>query len=470
MMLELIAYHAGRAPNDLAIYESGREMSYAETLVALNRLIAALSELPLRQGQLVGVACQIDYLHLMMMFALEALGVVGLPFAQPTDPGIEKALRHCDLILAPKPPAVARPYFEVSPEWLRDILAGHGPVPAALPVVEAPGYVLTTSGTTGAAKAMRLAASALTLRENDRIWQYGLSRTSRFAVAMPIIVGGIYSTARACLRARGCLIFPSGLLPEITLPFTTHILLLPIHVRNLLELLPRGYVPKHPLMLISMGARLPAALRSSAVARLGAVIHDGYGANETGPIAVVNVDGVGHILPGVDIKIVDQTGNMVPFGDVGIIRARSHSQITGYLESAHNAQYLREGWFDTGDIGRQPSSRLLQVIGRPDAMLNIGGLKVAAEEIEDLLIQAQIARDAAVCGIAFNGGIAEIYLALEDPLGSDAEIMAAAGKHIGSNLGRIHIVRISKVPRGAAGKILRAEVARLIESTMAPSS
>jgi acyl-CoA synthetase (AMP-forming)/AMP-acid ligase II len=469
-MLEVIAYHARRAPDSIAAYVDGRELTYLDMLKALSRLVVGLQGLPLMPGQLVGVACPSDFLHLMMMFALEALGIVALPFAQPTDPGIEKALVHCNLILASQPTLVARPFVQVTLEWLRSVISGPDPSAIAVPSVRAPGYVLTTSGTTGAAKAMRLGAASLTLREHDRIWQYGLTRTSRFSVAMPITVGGVYSTARACLRARGAVIFQAGAAPEVSLPFTTHVVLLPIHVRHLLNLLPPAYVPTQPLALISMGARLPDSLRNRAVERLGAVVHDGYGANETGPISVVDANGQGDVLPGVEIRIVNDAGEPLRFGEVGHIWVRSHSQITGYLEPEHSKRYLHDGWFDTGDLGKQSSSRLLQVLGRPDAMLNIGGLKVASEEIEDLLITQQVAKDIAVCALPDAEGIQELYVALVDPAGGDAHLMASIAHHLGANFGHIRVVRFARIPRGAGGKIQRNELQRLLQEVVGRSA
>jgi acyl-coenzyme A synthetase/AMP-(fatty) acid ligase len=213
-----------------------------------------------------------------------------------------------------------------------------------------------------------------------------------------------------------------------------------------------------------MGARLSLALRSRAVGKLHATVHDGYGANETGPISVVDADGAGDILPDVEVEVVDDEGKVLPDGELGRIRVRSASQISGYLEPEHDRRYLQGGWFDTGDMGKIVSPRRLLVLGRPDAMLNVGGLKVAAEEIEDLLMRGAIAGDSAVCTIPGPDGIHELYVAVVDAPGDDSQLATAVGRHLGGNFGHIRILRLNKIPRGSGGKVLRLELARLVAS------
>lgn len=90
-----------------------------------------------------------------------------------------------------------------------------------------------------------------------------------------------------------------------------------------------------------------------------------------------------------EIRIVDADGNDVPDGEAGELITRGPYTLRGYYRAPeHNARaFTPDGFYRTGDIvRRRPGSGNLVVEGRAKDLINRGGEKISAEEIEDVLL------------------------------------------------------------------------------------
>ncbi|RJE78364.1 2,3-dihydroxybenzoate-AMP ligase [Pseudoalteromonas sp. MSK9-3] len=103
--------------------------------------------------------------------------------------------------------------------------------------------------------------------------------------------------------------------------------------------------------------------------------------------SVINTQGK-PISPDDEIKIVDEQGNDVPPGTVGRLLTRGPYTFRGYYKSPlHNADaFDEEGFYSSGDLIKQLPSGHLVVEGRDKDQINRGGEKIAAEEVENLLL------------------------------------------------------------------------------------
>ncbi|HEU5322185.1 MAG TPA: AMP-binding protein, partial [Methylomirabilota bacterium] len=92
--------------------------------------------------------------------------------------------------------------------------------------------------------------------------------------------------------------------------------------------------------------------------------------------------------PGDEIRIVDEDGVEVPEGRVGELECRGPYTIRGYYRAeAHNAvAFTPDGFYRTGDLVRRHPSGNLVVEGRKKDLINRGGEKISAEEVEDLIL------------------------------------------------------------------------------------
>jgi acyl-coenzyme A synthetase/AMP-(fatty) acid ligase len=319
-------------------------------------------------------------------------------------------------------------------------------------------------------KCVPLDQAAIEARDNNRVWQYGLTDATRFLVALAVNVTGVLFTARGVLRCGGALLFWSPERPLQAFARCTHTILLPMHVRALLDLIPTDYQPARRVKLYCLGARLGIALRERAVGRLGVEMQNVYGTNEAGACLWIGSNDIGEVLPGVELAVVDHAGKPLPKGVPGMLLARAPEMSHGYLDAALTRERYRDGWFITGDQGVLHGIRQIQLLGRVDALLNIGGVKIAPEEIEDLLLQDKLGVDLAVCAMPDRDGIGELYVGIEGALLSDAQLSSIVGARLGVNFGSIHLVHVPAIPRSDRGKLQRVRLAEVIREQLATSS
>ncbi len=90
-----------------------------------------------------------------------------------------------------------------------------------------------------------------------------------------------------------------------------------------------------------------------------------------------------------EIRVVDEFGDPVPDGEPGVLLTRGPCTPRGYYRATeHNARaFTPDGWYRTGDIIRLRADGNLVVEGRDKDMINRGGEKISAEEVENFAYQ-----------------------------------------------------------------------------------
>jgi 2,3-dihydroxybenzoate-AMP ligase len=93
--------------------------------------------------------------------------------------------------------------------------------------------------------------------------------------------------------------------------------------------------------------------------------------------------------PDDELKVVDADGEEVAAGEVGELLTRGPYTVRGYYRSPeHNARaFDDEGFYHTGDLVEMTAEGYVRVVGRKKDQINRGGEKIAAEEIENVLLQ-----------------------------------------------------------------------------------
>lgn len=106
----------------------------------------------------------------------------------------------------------------------------------------------------------------------------------------------------------------------------------------------------------------------------------------------------GRIAPGVDCEAVDpDTRLSVGLGVEGELRVRGPERMLGYLDPEQTAAQTDErGWFYTGDLGVVDDEGCVSVTGRMKDIINRGGEKFSARDIEDMLVAHPLIAAAAV--------------------------------------------------------------------------
>ena len=95
--------------------------------------------------------------------------------------------------------------------------------------------------------------------------------------------------------------------------------------------------------------------------------------------------------PGDEVYLVDEDGNVVPDGEPGELIVRGPYTLRGYFRSPeHNARaFTPDGFYRSGDLLRKHPSGNYVVEGRVKDLINRGGEKISAEEVENLILAHQ---------------------------------------------------------------------------------
>jgi malonyl-CoA/methylmalonyl-CoA synthetase len=226
-------------------------------------------------------------------------------------------------------------------------------------------------------------------------------------------------------------------------------------------------------VMISGSAALPVATLEEWRRISGHTLLERYGMTELGMALSNPLHGsrkpgfVGTPLPGVEVRLVNETGESVPPGTPGEIEVRGPSVFLEYWRRPDATRdAFRQGWFRTGDtaVFEDGSYRLL---GRSNVdIIKTGGFKVSALEIEEALRAHPAIAECAVVGIADPDWGERVSVAVE--LGAGAELSLEALQHWArERLAPYKVPRalrsVRALPRNAMGKVLKPEVARLFE-------
>jgi len=141
------------------------------------------------------------------------------------------------------------------------------------------------------------------------------------------------------------------------------------------------------------GAPIPGALVEQARRVLGTKIVSAWGMTENGAVTLIQLDDDderafttdGCPLPGVELKVVDADGSVLPAGLAGRLLVRACSNFGGYLKRPQWNATDADGWFDTGDLARLDAQGYVRITGRSKDVIIRGGENIPVVEIEALL-------------------------------------------------------------------------------------
>ncbi len=165
-------------------------------------------------------------------------------------------------------------------------------------------------------------------------------------------------------------------------------------------------------LCISAGEPLPAELYRRWKARFGIEILDGIGTTEMLHIFLSNRPGQvrpgssGTIVPGYEVKIVDESGFPVKQGEIGSLLVKGDSAGACYWNQHEKSKQTIQGeWMLTGDKYYQDQDGYFWYCGRSDDMMKVGGIWVSPIEVENTLIQHPSVLEAGVVGREDEDGL-----------------------------------------------------------------
>jgi acyl-CoA synthetase (AMP-forming)/AMP-acid ligase II len=168
---------------------------------------------------------------------------------------------------------------------------------------------------------------------------------------------------------------------------------------------PKGAVHSSATLLRWLGRPAPPRRGGRA---LGVAAHRAWGMTEfpTTTLAGENdplerrAHTDGHRAEAVEIEAVDEDRRPLPTGSEGELRVRGPERMLGYVDAAQSAEVVDgAGWFYTGDLGAVDDAGYVTITGRRKDIINRGGEKFSAREIEDLLARHPVVAEVAVVGV-----------------------------------------------------------------------
>jgi acyl-coenzyme A synthetase/AMP-(fatty) acid ligase len=210
-------------------------------------------------------------------------------------------------------------------------------------------------------------------------------------------------------------------------------------------------------------AALAPKVKEALEARYGVPVIVEYGLSEGGYALRTRPTGtppgsIGRPIAGVEIRLVDGAGGDVPDGATGELIFRSPTVMLGYLgDAAATAEVVRDGWLYTGDLARRDADGFYFLEGRRTLQLNVGGLKVAPEEVEAVLERHPGVREAAVVGQpdALRGEVVRAIVVPGMPVPTVAELQRFCRANLAAHKVPRRIEFRDSLPRSPIGKVLR---------------
>ncbi len=208
----------------------------------------------------------------------------------------------------------------------------------------------------------------------------------------------------------------------------------------------------------------------------GSVIADGYGQTETinivgnFPDVETRLGSMGKPVPGFDVDVVDDDGNVVPDGTIGHIAIRTSDAwppglFHGYLQDGSLVtEPFRNGWYYTGDTASRDADGYLWFEGRSDDLISSAGYRISPFEVESALLEHPKIAESAVVGIPdeTRGQLVKAFIVLSEGTAGDdtlaEEIQDFCKKLTAPYKYPRKIEFVTTLPKTISGKIRRVQL------------
>jgi len=407
--------------DETAIRCGDESLSYEELARARDQVAGGLSDSGIERGDRIALLMPNTLDLVTALLGCWALGAVAVPvntrFRAPEVSaaialsGAQTLIFHPDLEAAA--PGDLQREWRVEPggEWSR---AASSPARNfARPAPEAPALILFTSGSTAAPKGVTHSFETLaaTIAKQAAVQQMGPGDVNLISLAMCHVAGLLGQLLPTLLAGGQCVLhagFDAGeVAAEVERSQVTRIQLLPSQLADLLDVAGDcGADLTSIRSCIAGGDRVPPALHERFRQLTGAEVAEvcgmtecfNYSMNE--PFGPKRPGSIGRPTPGNEIRVVDEAGEALPAGRRGQMIVRSPSTMIGYWgNEPETCRALRDGWLQTGDVGRFDDQGWLWFVGRQKDLIIRAGSNVSPGEVEAVLLKHPAVSQACVVGV-----------------------------------------------------------------------
>ena len=455
-----------------ALVHGSIALGYAKVRDDVARIAGRFAELGIAPGNVVALRIRTPVTHWIVTLGLMRVGAATLSLTRNAGgelaalPGITAVICGPDEETA-IPESLRR--ITVTRDWLDRPLPEPGALPPAEVADRTGGRVCFTSGTSGRPKAIGLDAALLGARLARTAGRAGIDNGSVLWCGLGPDTAFGFTATLATWREGGTVVLSAGGPGAFRQMHSRGVNILvasPAALGPLVRDAKATALPRLDGPAIVAGGRLTPGLRDQIRAHVCAGAKIAYGSSEAGGVTLGGAEAldihpgrVGRAFADIEVEVVGEDGAPLPPGREGQLRVRTESTVAGYLNDPEaSAAHFRDGWFYPGDIALLSAGGELTLVGRVAQILNLGGVKLPIEALEERLQALDGVEDACAFLRAQGAGEPELVVvavaAEAVAAGLGAAIRAAFPK-----LPPVTLCTAPALPRGSMGKVNKQALA-----------
>ena len=494
-----LARHALMQPGATAIRFMGRTTTWADFDHRVTKLAGALHRRGVRQGDRVMILMLNRPEFVEATLAANRIGAIAVPVNfRLTPPELAFLVEDCQaavLVTEPVLAAVGTAVRDIAPTLATVVVAGAptdgdvlgyedlvaedgDPAPAVDIPNDSPALIMYTSGTTGHPKGAVLTHANLAAQAMSAMYTTAPDINNDVGfIGVPLFhIAGIGNMLGGLLLGTPTVIHPLGgfdpgeLLDVLEAERVTGIFLVPAQWQAVcaaqqakprdirLRALSWGAAPATDALLRQMSETFPS---SKILAAFGQTEMSPVTCMLLGEDAIRKRGSVGKVIPTVAARVVDESMNDVPVGEVGEIVYRAPTLMAGYWNNEKaTAEAFAGGWFHSGDLVRMDDEGYVWVVDRKKDMIISGGENIYCAEVENVLADHPAIVEVAVIGRAHpKWGEVPVAVAAVSEAGLLLEHLE---EFLNERLARYKHPKgleiVDALPRNPAGKVLKTEL------------
>ena len=349
------------------------------------------------------------------------------------------------------------------------------PIPAEEVTLKDPLVIMYTSGTTGDPKGAVLSHENFLFGAIHSLIGYGIGSNCKSLVVAPLFhIGALVASATPVIYAGGSLVLksfdnPLEVVELICAEKINYMFAVPV----MFDLMAKTDAWEradfsHVDFFITGGAPMPVSLIRKYQGK-GIRFAQGYAMTETLRLTSLDLEdsirkagSVGKEVFHTHLRIVDDSDQDVPPGEVGEIVVKGPTVLLKYWNKAQETRAaFRDGWFHTGDLGKQDPEGFFYIVGRKIDMIISSGENIYAAEVERAIESIPQVAEAAAVGMPDpNRGevVAAFVLLNEGAAMTEEGLRSVLHEKIAHFKIPKKVVFVKEFPRNSAGKILKREL------------
>ncbi len=483
--------------------ETGKKWSFAETIAAVDDAAKELVRLGVRPGDRVMLVCENAIASIVLLYAITKIDAITAVInarqsAREVDAIIDdcsprrvifsdivsdKAKEHAD-----RHQASPHAFGAVGPMMVSPLSETCEPIQTFEDPAKQVAILIYTTGTTGRPKGVMLSHQNLLFVAARSKRTGKLSSADVGMCLMPIAHSYGFSTMQGHIFAGSRLhIMPrfseEKVFELITSGTLTVFIAVPALYNRLVDTCQkhgRTLLPNSLRFMLTGTAPLDKNLRMTAEELFGAVMENGYGLTETSPTIsrssyAYGTDDVnlGAPIEGVEVKLLDNSGNEVANGEAGELWVRGPNVMLGYFGNpeATAAIFDEDGFMNTGDVVRQDENGVMTIEGRTKELIIRSGFNVYPVEVEAQLNSHPDVLGSAVigCETGSDETIVAFIEAVPNAQINKDELLAHARERLTAYKVPSHIFVVDALPYSPNAKILKKQLKEQAEEILAQS-